>query len=150
MPIRKTQPARGRSSGRNARESSSDQHRGPPGRASLLAALAIAAVGVAGAASYAFIRYPRLLVNRAAEASGGGTPPVTAPPAASPTDAQAAARPVSVAPDKAEILTPLAIIRVDGKADARPVVVLGRPEVSGDMKDRQGLRQGILVRELIR
>jgi tetratricopeptide (TPR) repeat protein len=146
MPIQKPSPARGKSSGPNARGSSSGPQRERAGRSSLLMVLAIAAVGVAGVASYAFIRHQGLPAQPAAQASGGGPRPVAAPPAA----AQAQVRAVSVAPDKAEIRTPLVILRVGGGADARPVVALGRPEVSRDMKDRQGTRQGILERELIR
>jgi uncharacterized protein HemY len=112
----------------------------------LLTVLAIAVVGVAAVASYALIRHPRLLANRVAEAPGGAPQPVARPPAA----AQAQVRAVPVAPDKAEIRTPFVILRVGKGADARPVVGLGRPEVSRDIKDHQGTRQGILERELIR
>ena len=67
-----------------------------------------------------------------------------------PASAQDHPRTISVIPDKAEIRTPLVILSVGEGGNARPVVVLGRPEVSPQMKDREGSRQAILERELIR
>ena len=132
-------------------ESSSGPHRKSPGRASWVIILALAAISVAGVVFYAFIANHRLSSPPAAEAAGGSAQPVVTPPGASPpASAQGQGRTISVAPDKAEIRTPLVILRVGEGGDARPVVALGRPEVSPEMKDRQGTRQGILERELIR
>ena len=97
--------------------------------------LAIAVIGVTGAALYAFIGTRDSGQYRAEVPGDGsnavGTPPVASPPAA----ARGRIRTISVTPDKAEIRTPLVILRVGEGGDARPVVVLGRPEVSRDLKD---------------
>jgi tetratricopeptide (TPR) repeat protein len=113
--------------------------------------LAIAAVGVAGVVFYALTPYHRVQSLSVADASGVGAQPVVTPPAASPpAPGQGQGRTISGAPEKSEIRTPLVILHVGEGGNARPVVALGRPEVSREMKDRQGLRQGILERELIR
>jgi tetratricopeptide (TPR) repeat protein len=157
-PLDKIRPACGQPVDPNARRSSLDQHRHRPrsGRATSVTILAVAALGVAVIAGYAFVRYTQLLTNMAAEAPGDGPQPAASGPAApqaaasGPAAPQAGGRTVSTAPDKAEIRTPLVILRVGEGAGVRPVVALGHPEVSRDMKDRQGTRQGILERELIR
>ena len=129
----------------------SGPHRKRPGRAFGIAILALAAIGVAGGVFYVFVPSHRLRSASVAEASGGGEQAGAASPAASqPAPAQGQARTISVAPDKAEIRTPLLIFRVGEGGKAHPVVALARPEVSREMKDRQGTRQGILERELIR
>ncbi len=137
-PIEPICPASGQPSDPDARETSSVPRRHRPGRSSLLAVLAIAAVGVACVAFYAVIRYGRLRADRVAEASGGGPKPAAGQPAAP----QPQGRAVSVAPDKAETRTPLVILRVGQGADARPVVALGRPEASESVKDIQGAPPG--------
>jgi tetratricopeptide (TPR) repeat protein len=132
-------------------ECSNGPQRKRPGWASWVTILALGALGVACVALYAFIGYQRLQAPLMARAAGAGAEPVATPPAAaSPAPAQGRRRTVSVAPDKAEIRTPLVILRVGEERKARPVVALGRPEVSREMKDRQGVREGILERELIR
>ncbi len=123
-PIQVPLPARRKSSSPNAGQSPSGPHRGRPGHSSLWLFLAIAAAGVAGMGFYAYSGHPRTPTPTGAPATGGGPPSVMTPP--EPPRAQV--RPVSVAPDKAEIRTPLVILRVGGEAGApKPVVRAGMP-----------------------
>ena len=150
MPIEKNDPASGKPWDPKTNELPSGSRRQRPGRSSLVVILAIAAVGVTGAALYVFIGYQGLRPRDRAGVPGDGSNAVGTPRAASQPAAAAPTRAVSVAPDKAETRTPLVTLRVGQGGDAHAVVVLGRPEASRELKDVQGARQAILERELIR
>jgi hypothetical protein len=143
MPIEKNDPASGKPWDPKTNELPSGSHGQGPGRSSLVVILAIAAVGVTGAALYAFIGYRGLRTRDRAGVPGEDSNAVGTPRAASPSAALARIRTVSVAPDRAETRTPLVTLRVGQGSDAHAVVVLGRPEASRELKDVQGARQAI-------
>ena len=84
MPIEKSDPVAGKPWDPKTNELPSGSHRQSPGRSSLVVILAIAAVGVTGAALYAFIGYPGLRPRDRAGVPGDGSNAVGARPPASP------------------------------------------------------------------
>ncbi|HWE37970.1 MAG TPA: hypothetical protein VG406_15475 [Isosphaeraceae bacterium] len=109
--------------------------KGRRGRSAILAAVALAAIVVAGVVIY--LNFPDDLLRAAVPAR----PAAAAPPAK---------REVSDAPDKAEIRTRLVVARVGKDGAAKAVVALGRPAGPKTPQDASGTRQGILLRELVR
>ena len=141
MHFKKICPAGVRSSDPKLTESSSGPHRKNSGRASWVIVLALAAIGAAGVAFYAFVPSHRLQSLTVAEAAGGSAQPAMTPAAASsPASAEGQGRTVSVAPDKAETRTPLVTLRVGQGGDAHAVVVLGTPGSESGVEGRPGCR----------
>ena len=79
MPIEKNDPASDKPWDPKTNELPSGSHRQRQGRSSLVVILAIAAVGVTGAALYAFIGYQGLRPRDRAGVPGDGRRPVCGP-----------------------------------------------------------------------